>query len=383
MQTHISIASTNASSVSGLIDCVASHLEPFVAPAEGRTVAEKISSIIFGTGKSRIGKAPTPDQQSFMVKLIDRFVKVGAPIEMLGMWSAVKGFGLDRTRFGVDVMDLISLRRFTSVADQVQSVYEPGMNIRLVREDIGERVLTGEPDTLDEQIAAYSGELDCLVNMLGISESVSFDDESRILIERGATPDEFLALGREFTTKLVSYWFASDSLPEDAHYAMPEFQELEAAMGWRGALDQSMRDYYLSRAGNSYPSMTKPQLAEMVCTYLGYAKARGRFDFFRGTFEDGEGAISPVRVSLVPYPKGTDASMMMGRVVYKVKDSRNSNNTIAPWCGFGAANRKDDGHYNPSIYRTSECRDAWAETELRLDGPNGSSIIRCDICEAA
>lgn len=364
--------------VSGLPSCLQSHFAFQIECGCNGTVAEKIASIIFGSNKTRIGNAPSDEQRSFMIERVQRFVNVDAPIEMIAMWAAVKGFGHDPDRFGPDIMDLLGIRRFAMIANQVKAIYAPGMNIRLVREDIGERVLTNNFHSLNQQISTYCNGVDLLCKSLGIENHVRFEDESDILSAIGIQESDFLNTGNRFAKAFNEYWIESEDIPAEKHYSIPALQWLIDKANWQGIITPDARSYYLDRARNSYPDLDYQGLVRMVCVYLGYAKARSHFNLLRGQVSDSSGIIPAIRGSLVPYPKGSDPKLSLGRVTYKLKDSRTSNNAIAPWCGFGVA-KKENSHFNPSILPATANLELLRKVTIQVNGV----LLRSDILDAA
>ncbi|MDE1860112.1 MAG: hypothetical protein KGH72_00145 [Candidatus Micrarchaeota archaeon] len=314
------------------------------------TAARQVSDVLFASRKTRIGCSPTEEQRHQMSERVARWIEVGAPIQVSTLWSATKGYGQVPDRVVADVADLLGLRRFEELHQRVTGIYAPGISIGVIREDITERILAGKIANLGMLTELYSRSLDGICDALGISGHISFIDESRILGRRGVTAAAFIERAAENAGLIFDYWIASSRAPNSSKWhTLQEYKRLQEA-GWTGTMPQAMRDHYIDRVSTEHPDATTEEKIGFVCKYLGTALARYQFKLFGGSTMDLSGnVIAPIKTGFVPYPPGTDPSLGMCRVEYRLKDGKSSNNYIPPWVGFGFLSPLENGGYDTKV----------------------------------
>jgi len=304
-------------------------------------LSERVTTTLFGSRKTRLGSAPSPEMFKAMSDRVARFIASDRPIELVAMWGATKAYGLVPNRVTADVYDVLGIERFVRLASQIREIYSPGLRVNLVREDVGEVAVASVHGDISGLVEQYRSSLCQLVRVLDQTGSVQFVEESSVLAERSVTPGDFLMTGERFGRMFESYWLATQGVADTDHERLPEHRVLQEDAGFHGVLGEESRAYYLSRARNAYPDLSDMERIWKVCVYLGNAIARRRLDFYRGRVEDAKRPIPPLRASFVPYAPGTPSALMVGRVDYKVKDSKSSNNVSPPWCGFGVMEQSD------------------------------------------
>lgn len=301
-----------------------------VAPSKG-CEAERVAEILLGSKKTRLGPRPCDDHYHYLVKLVERYMTTGQPIEMVTMWGGLKGYGL----FDIDqadLLDLLGLRRFASLNAQVRTIYAPGIRVRIIREDVTELILANDKSTVEigYHMHQYRAHLCNLLRFFAL-DFIQIDDESVLLFKSNTDLSHFMARVMDNAEALYAYWIASDGVQDPS--ALPEYKAL-CDKGWRGIIPQCQRDWYIARVGSEYPDMDYALRVRRVCVYLGNALARGQFKMLHGNTSDEQGTIQPIKASFVPYPPGTASEMSKGRIEYKLKDSKSSNNTVPPWSGY-------------------------------------------------
>lgn len=361
-------------------DGLSAHIHRIISIAEPPThknleLAVDIATILYGSKKIRLSNEPSPTEHQAMISRISRFIKIGAPIEILSLWGATKGYGQDNNRLGIDLADALGIRRFACLDHQIRTIYTPGLKVRIIREDVGEWVLCTSTTNLPQKMHTYCSQLDTLAAVIG---GVEFTDESTLLTTRSIDTNTFLNQGRNNAESIQQYWTASDTLPEILWDSTPEHQAVRQT-GWNGVIPSITRDYYLQRAATEHRQATKNQLITAVCTYLGMALARYQLQLFNGTYTDQQGTIPPLKASFTPYPPGTPNTQRTGRLEYKVKDSKNSNNSTPPWCGYGCMTHKGEA----SILNLNNYKNYHLEqTEIEVQGENGKCKFRADLARA-
>jgi len=338
-----------------------------VARMRTDTIAREITDILFGSKKIRIGPGPTDMQRRAMEERIARYVDAGKPIEISTMWGGLKGYGQTETRRAADLGDLLGLRRFEDLHCQILPIYPPGLKVTLIREDVTEHIMTMNIPNLPQLIEKYSTSLDNTCRIFGISDHISFVDESALLASNGVAPHEFIARANENAKAFFEYWVASSMEPDVGRWeSLPQYKSLQE-LGWKGIIPEVTRQHYLERVGTEHPGASVDEKTMIICRYFGASLARYQFGIFRGSAKDVEGnVIDPLKASFIPYPPGTDSSLSSCRMEYKLKDSRTSKNFIPPLVGvsFFVAS---EGFYVPRIVGLRTYRNIPREAVEPLD----------------
>jgi hypothetical protein len=149
--------------------------------------------------------------------------------------------------------------------------------------------------------------------------------------------------------------------------ALDSYRKLEA-VGWKGAIPQVQRDYYLGRARNEYGRDAPDAVIEdRVARYLGAAFARVRLQLVAGSHEDRHGVIPPLKFSYIQHPPGTPATLQRDRLEYIALDNKgDSNRRVAPWCGVGVFELSEGGSFRATIEGASQFRTFEARQEATL-----------------
>jgi len=371
-----------------VLDCIVSYLSVSDQTSNQRnneTTSGKVADVMLGSKSIRHGNAPTDEQRKYMERLIERWISKNEPIDVISPWGALKGYGLDDDRSSVDVMDIMALRRFVDLDVKVRAVYNPGLNVRIMRENVGERRLTeGIVAGFHRKMDTYSRGLDNLCSVLGINDHIAFVDETTLLQEKGMTAEDFLEKSANNSNVLFNYWIASSKVDVSEWDGLPEFKSLQK-LGWKGHITPVDRQYFGERVETEHPGATDEEKAHFSCAYLGTAIARYQLQLFQGIAKDSDGTIPPIKASFVPYPKGAPEERKRGRVEYKVKDNKKSNTTVPPWAGFGFIITDGGDTYQPKIFGMREFRslveDNYERTvvEIRSSEGNKSQNFRADV----
>jgi hypothetical protein len=293
-----------------------------------------IADILIGSKKIRHGNT-SPEHHALICERVQRFVSCGEPIEVFAMWGANKGYGQVEDRVSVDLADVLGLRRFVSLNEQVKTLYSPGLRIRICCEDIGEELLNRHQLNMRQKMTTYVTGLRNLARIMS-GGAITVQEETEILRQLDQNKCEFVATAKDLGVLFEHYWFDSEEVPEDQRESLVAHRHLARA-GWQGGVENVAREYYIDRARNENPSLGHSGLVRQVCTYLGLALARRKAKVDTGLSHDTNGYIPPIRANFQPYPPGSFASHKTARLEYKVKDSKNSHRVVTPWCGFGFA----------------------------------------------
>jgi len=367
------------------VDALKRHLVDNHPLVIGTTTADApvIARILVGSKQIRLGAQPDAERLVHLTELIRRYMRIGAPIEMHTMWGATKAYAQFEHK-GVDALDLLGLRRFACLNTQVKQLYPPGLKVRICREDITEVVLTSTtPQQASETRAlsrVYGGQFRDLNGLLGL-DFINIVEESELAAEMPAQlPYEaYLRRIRNNAGAFFRYWLKLHTT-NFATQDIDEFYEVKK-LGLAGPVTKSQWDHYIERVRSEHPKADLAERAWHSSMYLSNAVTRSSLKFVHGTTSDDRGTIPPIRSSFVPYPPGTPRKLYMGRVEYKVKDSKHSKKTVAPWSGYGLMIPRSDSYVLSAVgvreYR--ELQEVCSPVVLRLSGMGRSVAVRADV----
>ena len=191
----------------------------------------------------------------------------------------------------------------------------------------------------------YRWEFRRLIKTLGLGNFVEPIDESDLLAKTGTAFSSFTDRVRHAAVVFMQYWKQLHERNVEDHDQLPAFRAAKE-LGLRGPVPKTQWRHYTDRVRTEYPDMPLEERAVQAARYLATAVTRAGVRSIHGETEDKKGTIPPIKASFVPYPPGTPASMFMGRVEYKVKDSKTSRKSIPPWAGFGFMRARDAGCYD-------------------------------------
>lgn len=322
------------------------HLSsPPLTPSSGDTV-KQVVNILQGTRKTRFGGQFSEEQRGWLELTVSRFVKLNLPVQLLGMWGAVKAYGqtsIDRA--GLDLWDALAVSRLSGLNECVSKVYSPGLRIRIVGEDITESVLgTTKNLDLENRISSYGVQLSRLLS----SQNLEWEFESEVLKQIGVEFEKFNSLGSEIGSVLSKYWLESSGVPETERADLQSFKDLNT-LGWTGILEDQMREYYLERASTEHPNSTIEHRVGVLSRYLGNSLSRYKVGMVSSHTFDSMGELPVVKVGFGAVAPGVPKSFLKSRLDYKVKTGT-GNNTTPPWAGFGVFVESEDGTLEPKVF---------------------------------
>lgn len=349
----------------------------FMIPKESQ-ISEKITKILFGSKKNRFGTAPTIDEIAFMHDRVDNYVAQDRPIEMQLLWGVLKGYGLDQQRETADMLDLLGLKRFACLNEQVKQVYSPGLDVSVILEDISEEVIAGDYLNVKNLIGPYANSLKNLASVMEITPGVNIVMESEIMARKGITQEFHMEKADGIAQLIQQYWNASQNISPEKWESLPEYKALEEA-GWKGTIPPEMREHYLCRAQTERPDSEEDVRIWSICKYFGNSLARYSVGLFTG--DDPEGP-QPVRASLAPHAVGASKSLRVGRVEYKLMDDKKSNTSVPPWAGYSYMRETKKG-FKPTAYGLRDVRKLtdsdFQRFEVLVESDKGYTPLRVDV----
>lgn len=385
------------------LDAIRAHLfaveePPALQGSDDPAVA--ITDALIGPPQIRpAGWEPTDANRDSIRETVERHIALGTPIDCLAITGAVKHFGTS-PRPDADLAELFMLLRYLGLQRAVQTLYPPGLSVRVVLQDHAGRFLRTRVPDVEERMSRYRADLETLAAILGL-RFLSIVAESEIL-EASTVPinvREQFALGDHppgwelFRTlaERLSVLFDQYLSDSDAHFAEGNGAAVSSlvsaaalrAIGFRGDIPPVQREYYYRRASHCSAAPLSPEeVRRDVARYLGYSMARGRLGLDAALSTDALGSIPPLKLSFVPYPPGAPTSVQRNRLEYvAVRRTRGSKRKVAPWGGVGAV-RVDTNRLTSTILTPREslaaARVAHGSLDLRGEGGN-SIVLPCDL----
>jgi hypothetical protein len=291
---------------------------------------EKLLELLFGTKRWRFRGMPELEIREDFLRRLRSWTEHKVPMPVVIFWGALKGDNNVRQIFGPDLSEFFALSKLKALHARVEAVYPPGIRFTIITEDIAERVLHKDLDTLAQKIAVYVSGLTSLCDVLGMNAFTALRGESDILREKEVADGAFLGDAKKNAAALQEYWMASDNIAEEDRELLPEYRTL-VSTGWRGTIPDVLRRYYLDRVENQHTALSQSEKVRKVTEYLGICLGRFQYDFFR-TEKQGTSAL---RIAFNPYPSSLDAGLRKGRIELKLNESQ-SNRSHNPWNSFTA-----------------------------------------------
>ncbi len=301
--------------------------------AVGNSDAPPLLDCFIASKQVRIGCTPTPDQRQFLWELINRHQSLRQPIKVETLWGGLKGYGLSPFETA-DLVDLMALKRYACLQQQVQTHYKPGIDVKIIIEDLTSWMLCEQPELCAHKIALYIESLRDMLAQLDMP-FVSFLPESRLIEDHV----HYRQTVHIYATRLAAKYRDSSVSLED--------------IGWNGPI---IWDHYLPRAANKYPYLTSDQRLFKVALYLGNALARKNFGVVKSP--------DSIKISFAPYPKGVAPYLYNGRLEYKVKSCKHDKRSTPPWITYGSI--KDNDWHPESVYDVLSSR--WRALDFQING---------------
>lgn len=261
--------------------------------------AKCLADLMIGTKQIRYGALPSTANYTHLVNTLDARVATGRPITLTVMWGAMKAYDHFDIR-SCDLLDLMALKRLMCLNEAVKRIYSPGIEVKIIWEDLTEQLTTGKDST------AY---------LLNFRELLAALDMRFVEVILESTLSDCTGYVR-------SIYSNADAIAAGR----------ESEVGWQGPI---LWDYFIGRATSEYPDATDAYRRERVALYLGICLARYQYKVL---------PAADVKLSFAPYPKEVPDSFRRGRVEYKIKANGKSESTIPPWCGFGVLRPNDWTH---------------------------------------
>lgn len=294
-----------------------------------------VTDALIGSKATRYGPLPCLTNYNYLSDVVHRYVKKNAPIDVVVMWGAAKGYARFRNHLHADVADLLALRRMKKVNDEVRQHYPPGVVFRIVWENLTELMMSPlDLFNVNHAASTYRKGLQRLADGLGVGNDIAIVDELGLIYAHGGDPQKFIDQARAAGQLLYAQYLAGEASGWKDVEHTAEYQALQAA-GWNGVVTKDKWDHYAARARNERPNDSHDSHVVGSALYLGIALARAKHRMVRPVVTDDDGGIPPVKLSLDVYPPGTDEALYRGRVERKLKDGKASHRCVPPWAGYG------------------------------------------------
>ncbi len=326
-------------------------------PASTTELVDAVVEALFGPVADSPG-AVHPRNRESVVAAVREFIRAGKPIEGVTYWDGARlGRG---TPAEPELIDALAIARLADLDARVKAAgYAPGVKARVVVEDLGRRVMSGDTARVRRRVATYTEGLRSLARVVG--PSVVLEPESTLFASRpmpekatallGVAPgtagseQAYVRLTRIIERKVLAYLSESEGRePADADDAvglarvrrLRSFAELEA-IGFKGGLPTTQRAALRQRTRerNGDPGLDGRRLDVQVARYLAQGFARTILEARRGTTTGRDGALlAPVSFSLLPHPPGSPPELDRRRIELKTIRGKRAP-TTRPWLANG------------------------------------------------
>ncbi len=390
------------------------HLQP--APAFNQNLGdvariEELANALFGSNAMRPkGWKPTPENKASVTGVVKQYLGSNQAIDVTCMWGGQKTLGVLPGYAEADLSDFMAMQRFIGINQNVSAFHKPGIQVRIMIEDLGERFMVGDTPAVQKNIDRYVDSLRTMANAIAPGV-IQVYKESEVLQQRpvpanlhaltGSSEQSliesqiFLKLAGQFQGVFLDYLRESrlaGAIPATSSDPAQNAERLESYArlkehGWNGVIPKEQRDYYFDRARNEFGSeRSLEEIEARVAAYLGQAYARTKLGLLKPiTYTESGAAIPPLKASFVPYPPGTPLSLERLRMEYKTSNGTNSNKKIAPWCGTGGFELRGPRELQ-DVAASTEGFSSFTHTaarinlDLRVDGVNGARVtMRADL----
>jgi hypothetical protein len=331
-------------------------VRPVGRPPSGEALVDAVVEALFGPVADRPGASP-PENRASVVATVREFIRAGKPIEGVTYWDGAR-LGR-RTPAKAELVDALAIARLAELDARVKAAgYAPGVKVRIVLEDLGRRVMSGDTRRVRSRVTTYSRGLQKLIKVVG--PNVVLEPES-VLVTRpmperatrllglppgaAGTEKEYFRLTRIIERKLYAYLIESEGRepahPDDRRgfarvRKLRTYAALEA-IGFKGGLPTTQRAALRQRTRerNSDPRLGGRELDVQVARYLAQGFARTMLDARRGATTGHDGApIAPLALSLLPHPPGSPPELYRRRIELKTIRGKRAPST-RPWLANG------------------------------------------------
>ncbi len=309
---------------------------PQVVQLKTPEVVDAITAILLGTKEYRYGPLPSPESQVTIRNVIRYAISNTIAIPILIPWGSTKtDFGS-----GVDVAEVMAIKRLIDINEEVKKVYPMGLEIVIRIEDLSGYTLfalDAEEDIIHDAIDKYSTSFEDLVYMLsqGTIKTIKETDMENASLYEGKL--------KEYSHLMYEYLVVShDIIQNDIEEAIdtPQYKALVNA-GWRGYVSYEQRWHYYTAYDKLYnhdgAQMPIQSYISRLALYLGGALAKHKL----GLLGVQKHWYSYIQLTFVAPIKGLPEGFADHYIYYRTLPLSAARTHICPWRSKGYLQIKD------------------------------------------
>ena len=304
---------------------------PKIIIPTGNDLVDILSGLIYSTKENRYGSIPAVESQVIVRNVIREAMDSYEPIPVLIPWGGRKAGSKD----SIDLAEVSAVLQIVELNTAIRQFYEPGLLINIALEDIGARWMWRHEDNISEVVNKYTADMVQLVYILADGAGIMAIPESdkmglKAYIEKSERYNSLLA------NVLKDKW----TTPEIDNRDIPEFSILQD-LGWKGELDFSQIEYYMSRYKALYPQNSIEDNLNMLSDY--FAGAKARYDLDGKCAPDNLRTGRYIKISFTPEVPGM-ATLHSNTAYWRTIPLSQARTHIAPWRSKGYFQIKDGGN---------------------------------------
>lgn len=320
---------------------------PFPECSKNQCTVDLIAKELYGSGKLRLGAAPSLESQSELKRIVSFWVERGEPIPLLSPWGSEKPDGS-----GLDIAEVCAIKTLSCLNQRIQRVYNPGIKISIRLEDVSApHLLYERMEEARRDAAAYTNDFVKLIRVMG-ANFIKPVPESSLISETdfNAKADQILSPMRDY-------------LAGDNH-KLNDLRDL----GMSGEIDDATRSFYYNRYEKLYPEKEHDERIHVMARYFAGAIARRLLGILGNDSSWKENFLELSFAGVVP---GLNVKRQSRRLYYRTIPENLTKCHMAPWRAKGYF--AIDGCAIPKLMSFRDVNPALNTFAVLLDG-NGERV---------
>ncbi len=301
------------------------------SPIIGENLENSILNTLIGTtGTLRLGAKPSIQTQSEILKRIHEKVRNGKKLVISSAWGTIKTLPLKNR--SVDIAEYLALKQFLALSNAIKKVYPPGVCFNIFLGDSYYKYLYGvDPDIEKycedmEKLAMPYDELRVIRLSTLCKKNVNWEQQCKVNFE-----------------VLYKYWIDTEGLLAEQHENRLSYKEVNM-LGWVGKITPAMREFYLKRMAQLYPSESYEFWVKKIVDFFAYGLMISQNDLMgRKNIETSTVDACLLRVPPPDLPRG----LYSNRLRFRISPEVVMKSSAPPWTVSGII--KLEG-YNPKIH---------------------------------
>lgn len=295
-------------------------------------VVDAITEAFIATSQTRQGPQPTPESQVALRNVIRHWVELNEPIAVLVPWGSKKAVNTHE----LDVAELMGLRQLEALHDRVKRIYQPGVIINVMVENLGGNYIWYDDPASIEAMYEYT---DAMLRMGSVLEHpwMVIEAESK-LADRG----EYFQVAEKMRSPLHDHLFARVLKDEPDDFSLATAH----ALGWKGTISDEMIQYYMGSYAKTYPHDGKASNVLRLARYFAQSYARYKLKAKMKYQHWGQNYIQISFTSPIP---GAPVSLVTRNLYYRTLPMNFARTHIPAWRARGYLAVTESGVVIPKL----------------------------------